>query len=198
MKAETMIKRQTLCDNEWLSLKIMKAPELGIDGYVYSHEERCNGNIVAILPYRFSDKGIEYLLRHEVTPCWHPTDKIISCITGGVDHKLEGKSFYDELYNTIIEEVEQEAGYIITAKRTHYLGISFGTKSTDTIYHLIAVDLTGLEKTGDAKGDGSELEEQAYCEWYDEIGSAQEPFVYMLFYKFNKYFNWASVGLDNG
>jgi len=55
---------KTLCENDWVSL-------LDLNGYVYSHETRCNGVIVAILPYRRTEKGrLQFLLRREITPCW--------------------------------------------------------------------------------------------------------------------------------
>ena len=43
----------TLCDNKLVSLMKIVYPEKGINGYVYSHETRCDGNIISIVPYRF-------------------------------------------------------------------------------------------------------------------------------------------------
>ena len=63
---------ETLYDNKWLSLKQVVKPDVGINGYVFSHASRCNGKIVSILPFRYAinDKGkrtIQFLIRKEIT-----------------------------------------------------------------------------------------------------------------------------------
>lgn len=32
---------ETLHGNEWLSLRVVRKPSAGVNGYVYSHESRC-------------------------------------------------------------------------------------------------------------------------------------------------------------
>ena len=54
-----------LYDNEWLQLKTTD------EGYVYSHESRCNGHIVAMLVTDPSRKD-PILGRYERTPAHHP------------------------------------------------------------------------------------------------------------------------------
>jgi intein/homing endonuclease len=75
---------ETLHANPWLSLKVMRKPDVGVNGYVYSHETRCQGRIVAILPYRDSGGTREYLVKSEMTPCWG-LDQVLSAITGGYE-----------------------------------------------------------------------------------------------------------------
>jgi hypothetical protein len=77
----------------------------------------------------------------------------------------------------------EEAGYEIKRSDLKYLGNSFGTKSSDTVYYLYTVDLTGKQKTLEADGDGSELERMAECYWDDKIDAADDPLVYVLYHK---------------
>ena len=94
---------ETLAENDWLNLQLLKAPAMGIDGYVFSHEERCNGQIVAILPFRRVGKDAwEALLRDEIVPPWGLSSSLCA-ITGGCDHEGE------EPFNVALRELEEEA-----------------------------------------------------------------------------------------
>jgi 8-oxo-dGTP pyrophosphatase MutT (NUDIX family) len=170
------MKIETLKDNKWLSLKNMVDPGNGVNGYVFSHETRCDGKIVSILPYRKVGDKIEFCLRKEVTPCWS-MEQQISSITGGVEN--------NDPVTTAIHEIEEEAGYKVTKNELVSLGTCFGTKSSDTVYHLFTVDLTDKEK-GIASGDGSELEAKAECYWDKTVEKAVDPFVYTNHYKLMK------------
>lgn len=151
------LERKILHDTPWLQLVELRAPDRGIHGYLISHESRCNGKIVAVLPERITQGGYEFLLRHEVCPPWG-LDPTACAITGGMDHEGEGPE------ETAIRELYEEAGYRVTADQLSSLGTCRGTKSTDTLYHLFTVDLTGVEQEK-APGDGSQLEAEAWCEW---------------------------------
>jgi hypothetical protein len=162
---------KTLCDNEWLSLKEMKDPDNGVNGYVYSHETRCKGHIISILPYRQAVGGVEFLLRSEVTPCWG-MEECVSSITGGLEENVE---------DTVLMELKEEGGYSVSKKDLINLGTCFGTKSSDTVYHLFSVDLTDREM-GDASGDGSELEAKAHCFWANRdelVTRGVDPILYI-------------------
>ena len=172
------MKIETLKNNEWLSLKKIVAPEHHVNGYVYSHEERCNGEIVAILPFRYKADMIEYLLRNEVTPCWHLTEPQVSALTGGVED--------DGVILSALRELEEESGYKVSEDELIHLGTCRGTKSCDTIYHLFSVNLTDHER-GEALGDGSSLENyDSYCYWDYDIDEAVDPVVYVLFDRLNR------------
>lgn len=173
-------KIEKLVENPWLELHKMVYPEKDISGYVYSHEKACDGKKVAILPFMYLEGNIFYLLRHEVTPCWHPTKQIISSITGGYEKEkgIEG---------TVIMELKEEAGYTVNKEELIDLGTCRGTKSTDTIYHLYSVDLTN-KKQGMATGDGSELERKAECKWAMELFDCEDPIAFTCYYKLNKVF----------
>ena len=167
----------TLFSNDWVELKEIKNPSEGINGYVYLHESRCDGKIIVLFPFRSKPNGMEYLLRKEVTPCWS-MKQIISSITGGYE-KSKG------IKGTAVMELEEEAGYEITEDDLIGLGTCRGTKSCDTVYHLFAVDLTGKEKTTDAKGDGSELEAKAECVWLKNLDECEDPMAYVACMRLN-------------
>ncbi len=167
----------TLHKTDWVSLRKMVDPENGVNGYDYLHEDRCDGKIVVILPFRTEDYKREYLIRDEITPCWGMKSSI-SSITGGVEH--------DDPRETAVMEINEEAGYEIKKEDLILLDTSRGTKSSDSVYYIYTVDLTGKEKTGDAKGDGSSLEKLATCFWSDTIENAVDPMVYVAYYRINK------------
>ncbi|MEU8334832.1 NUDIX domain-containing protein [Micromonospora tulbaghiae] len=158
---------ETLHDNEWLSLRTVRLPERGINGYVYSHETRCRGRIVAVLPYAQTPAGRRYLVRREVTPCWS-LDPQLSAITGG----YEGGDIEDDA----VREVAEEAGYTITRADLLPLGESYASKSADTVYSLFAVDVTGRVQ-GEAAGDGSRLEAEGSTVWLNagEVCRVRDP-----------------------
>lgn len=148
--------------------------------YYYSHETRCDGELVSILPFRFGHvqgpRGYEYeyLLRKEITPCWS-TMPILSSITGGID---EGSIPID----TAVKELLEESGYSVPKKRMIDLGQCFGTKSSSNTYYLYTVDLTG-ETQNKITGDGSKLESVATCEWvgWSDIIECLDPLVSVSF-----------------
>jgi hypothetical protein len=174
-------KIETLCDNEWLSLKNIVYPERDINGYVFSHEKRCQGKIIVILPFKVEERGmIMYLLRSEVTPCWHIEKPITSSITGGFE-KEKG------LKKTVIMELKEEGGYTVKEEELIELGVCRGTKSCDTVYHLFSVNLT-TKKQREAKGDGSVLEAKAKCFWSLDLEGCEDPLAYVCYYRLNKKF----------
>lgn len=146
---------ETLYDNEWLSLKKVVDPENDINGYVYSHETKCQGQIVVVLPYRYKSLHPEFLVRSEVTPCWS-LQPIKSAVTGG----YEGEDIEEDA----VREMLEETGYTITKAMLEPLGTCYASKSADTVYTLFAVDVTHLEP-GLPTGDGSPLEGLATNEW---------------------------------
>jgi 8-oxo-dGTP pyrophosphatase MutT (NUDIX family) len=178
-------KVETLCDNEWLSLKKMVDPDNGINGCVYSHEERCNGNIIAILPFRTIDvkehnvSELEFLVRREVCPCWDRLRQITCSITGGLE---KGQT----PIQCALNELWEEAGYKVEEKDMIFVGNCFASKSSDTKYHLYIVNLTDKEKEGKAEGDGSSLEAKAECYWSDlsNIQDIWDPIVSTMFARF--------------
>lgn len=152
--------------NQWISLFKMSRPIDKINCYIYSHETRCNGKIVAFVPYRYdtNSKNFQVLLRYEATPCWDYIKQVPSSFTGGVE---EGET----PLQTVIHELREEAGYIIDNTGIISLGQVFGSKSSDTIYFLFGVNLTNLKPEQNLTSE-SELEKTSYNQWvnFNTIG----------------------------
>jgi hypothetical protein len=147
----------TLHEDEWVSLLKMVYPEKGVNGYTFSHETRCDGKIVSIIPFKYDENGdIEWLVRHEFTPCWSTDERKYSSITGGVER--------NDPWSTAVHELKEEAGFTVTVEDLIFLGNSYGTKSSDTLYYYFSIDLTGFEQ-GEITTDGSELEKNAANYW---------------------------------
>jgi len=161
-----------LFHNDWLSL--METD----DGYVYSHETRCNGKIVAILVYEpGADEDIHRVLgRFENTPC-HGDGIALTSITGGVEN--------DDVKGTAIMELKEEAGIIAKPEDLIDLGVVRPTKSTDTEVYLFAVRGDDKE-TVEAKGDGSKGEKGAYCKWVSplEAVNCKDPLVPTMIFRY--------------
>ena len=171
------MKDEVVMENPWLELRQVKDPERGIEGYVYSREVRCMGVIAAILPYRVVRPGhMVVMLRSEVTPCWDVVIPQISSITGGYETDR------GDVADAALLELKEESGFEVEKPAMIPLGTCRGTKSTDTMYCLFAVDLTSRE-CGVARGDGSGLESQAYCFWTSQIDMAVDSLVYVLYHR---------------
>jgi 8-oxo-dGTP pyrophosphatase MutT (NUDIX family) len=175
------MERKVLHETKWLTLLELKDPENGVDGYICTHSGWTNGQGIAVLPYRYHMAGgeIEYLLRQEVTPCWS-MEPSLSSITGGMDKDGEPP------WECAVRELKEEGGYLCEYPgRWNDLGSVMSNKSSTTLVHLFAVDLTGLEFTG-AEGDGTVLEAKAWCEWRTDPEAAVDPLVGSLVLKFEK------------
>lgn len=164
---------EVLCDNEWLALHVIRDPGAGIDGYIYSHETRCKGRIIAVLPYPDRPEGRRYLVKSEVTPCWS-LEPELSAMTGG----YEGGDPEDDA----VREMLEETGHAIDRGDLIPIGESFASKSSDTVYSLYGVDLTGREP-GEALGDGSRLEAESTTAWLTsaELAKVGDPQVAVMF-----------------
>jgi 8-oxo-dGTP pyrophosphatase MutT (NUDIX family) len=140
------------------------------DGYTYVHEIRCEGQIVALLPFRckMDKSGLEYLARREVCPA-HGREPELYSITGGKEAELT-------LEATACRELLEEGGFTITRNELIPLGIVKPSKAMDTLASLFAVDVTGKEQT-EPQGDGSYFEQGSSVEWvgYEEGVSIEDP-----------------------
>jgi 8-oxo-dGTP pyrophosphatase MutT (NUDIX family) len=159
--------------NEWLELREMETPS---GPYTYSREVRCNGKIISILPYRRVGRDAwEIGVRQEITPCWG-SERSLSSVTGGVD---EG----EEPNQAAKRELFEETGYDVDISKIENLGTIRGTKSSDTMYYLFAVDLTDAEEPSEPKGDGTERD-LAPLKWmYINKGNISDPMVYVCYQK---------------
>lgn len=164
-----------LFKNKWLSLKKIT---FGDSSYVFAHESRCDGKIIAVLPFRYESNGdVSFLLRKEIVPCWGEEFKLsIVSITGGVEDSIE---------STVVHELKEEAGIEIKESDLISLGTCRGTKSIDTVYYLFGVNVTESEFSKHS-GDGSYLESIASCFWSKNIDDAIDPILYVMFHRLTK------------
>lgn len=126
------------------------------EGYYFLHENRCDGKIVSLLPFRQRQRGLEYLARVEVCPAHGLTPEVCG-ITGGVD---PGTSVVE----TARHELLEEAGYRVELAELIDLGQVYPSKSADTVAYLFGVDVT--DRTAEtATGDGSRWEQGSSVLW---------------------------------
>lgn len=178
MDIETQVKNkggsvQYIAGNKWLCLKEMKVPKIGISGYTFIHNVHSAGHCVAILPF-VEDAGGRFLLREEIVPPWGLTPSRCS-ITGAWDDQTESFS------ETASRELYEESGYKANPGGLISLGTCRGTKATDTIFHLYAINVAGLDLS-DAPGDGSPLETKASTVWCkpEEAVQCADPLVALM------------------
>lgn len=128
--------------------------------YMYSHGTP-TGMGVAVLPFRVTNGTMQVLLRIEHCPAHTSSDKGVYAITG----KLESENDYP--HRAARRELEEEAGYLT---ESFYMlpKVIYPDKQTFNAIFGFLVDLTGV-KRGKALTDGTDLEQDAYCEWFDII-----------------------------
>lgn len=138
------------------------------NGYSFSREVRCNGTIISILPFRTRGDKVEYLARLEVCPAHGPELEKCS-ITGGVEADIS-------IEETALQELWEEAGYVVDADDLISLGQVRPSKSSDTTVHLFAIDVTKKTRST-PPGDGSHFESNATVEWmnYDQGIQISDP-----------------------
>jgi ADP-ribose pyrophosphatase YjhB (NUDIX family) len=167
-----IIQDRYLYKTKWLSLKEMQGPT---GPYVYSHEDRCNGHIVVVLPFRNAgDGGVEILARKEFTPPWGANALFLSSITGGVDAGEDSAA-------AAIRELQEETGYVVPIGNIISLGTCHGVKSCDTIYSIYAVDVTGLPGSGNTDAAQDLNEQMSKNVWMPpfNVVKAADPLLYV-------------------
>jgi len=157
---------EVLFQDKWMALKRKTVD--GMPPITYMCETRCEGVIVAILPFRYNSGCKEFLTRFEYITAWSLTRTLCS-ITGGLEKSKTP-------FETVCIELEEESGYGNVSHLIESLGTCYGMKSSDTIYHLYSVNLTGAIPTStDTVGDGSEWEKHGFCKWVDSTEVYKSP-----------------------
>lgn len=156
--------RKQLYSNPWVSLYESSDPERGVPGFVFSHETRCEGRIVAVLPYLRLGPRPTVLLHVENNPAWgwSPTP---ASVTGGQESDVAAED--------AAREVREETGYQVNAGDLTSLGTCRGGKSVDTVYSLFAVNLYNVQE-GEVDAD-SVLESTEHPAWFDWDKALQSP-----------------------
>lgn len=150
--------RYGLPSNKWLELRAAEPRDETESDYFFVHESRCGGHIVAVLPYRRrtghgGETELEFGMRHEVTPAWGERHQY-SALTGGCEPDEPPRE-------TAARELYEEAGFELDPEYLRFLGRCRGTKSSDTIYHLYAADVTGMQYSP-PQGDGTKHDSEGY------------------------------------
>ena len=162
-----------LFDSPFLQLRSIEDKEKGIRPYFYKHVKLYDGQVVAVLPYRYPNYPLsfnkEFLLINEMRPCWDINNLTPASLTGGIE---KGSTPGE----TAKKELKEEAGYI--AENISYLGTTYTAKASDTICHLFAVDVTDLTPE-EIKGDGTGLESMSKPIWvgFKEVLACQDPLI---------------------
>lgn len=126
------------------------------DGWYHFARNTTSGGGVYVLVWR-QNVAKPVLGRYEVCPAHGDIEPTLTSLTGGVNIQ------HDPM-DVAVQEVFEEAGYIVSRNQMIDLGKVQLTKFTDAIGHLYAVDVTGLERV-DAPGDGTQGEVGSYCHW---------------------------------
>lgn len=152
---------KTLHHTKWLELREK-------DGYVYMHSPWCNGQAVAILPWRYVSTIVDgdvkrerqFLVVRENRPC-HGTEDIYS-VTGGCDKDGEAP------LATAAREVMEETGYLVSLHDVVELGTTRDCKASDMLLHLFSVEITNETAFQEPIKDGSGIEAAATAVWVSE------------------------------
>lgn len=173
------IKDEVIFDNDWITLNKKTMPH-STTGYIYSHEKRCDGKIVAVLLYKRTGKdGWQFGVRNEVVPCWNENKSLCS-LTGGIEKDQTPEE-------CAIMEIKEEAGYDVTKEELENLGTCVGTKSTDTTYYLFACDV-GNKEVGKATGDGAYYDDDGDIKWmYYDKTKINDPILCTMILRFGYY-----------
>jgi hypothetical protein len=136
------------------------------DGYTFSREVRFHGTIMVILPFRTIPDAsrVEFLARRESCPAHGPDLEYCSLIVG-----LEPGQ---PLAETACLQLLTEAGYRTQASELIDLGVARPSKSTDTVAHLFAVEVTGKTPTPPT-GEDSKMATGTPVEWVNAARGLQ-------------------------
>lgn len=151
---------EILYADKWMELKKRNG------WYTFAHNTHGDG--VAVLGFRKTSEGVQYLLRMEHTPC-HGEGLRRTSLTGTIEHGLSA-------IQTAVKELLEESGYTASESEMIPMGWVFPSKFSDYKQNLFAVDLTGKTQ-GPIEGDGTNGEKGAYVVWVSlmEALEANDP-----------------------
>ena len=137
---------KVLYENKWLSL-------CEVDGYVYSHESRSNGRLVAILVIDSKKHPGQVYGRFEACPA-HFDGRQLTSITGGVEK--------DDPMATAIMELEEEGSVKVKEHLEIDPNVEFGI-SLDGCIHVEKITSKVIEKfIRDFNEDTLQLDDTLY------------------------------------
>ena len=167
---------KTVAKSPFNSLQQLKHGLGEDDTYWFLHEDRCDGHVVAVVPFRQvdgEDLDYEYLLLPQVTQCWTLENPVYSSFTGGVDAG-------EDPVTAAVREFGEESGYQASIEKFIPLGTCYASKSSSTLYHLFSVDLTNKEPA--YAFDQAEVDEGITRppEWLPVPTVAEDAIVYVI------------------
>jgi 8-oxo-dGTP pyrophosphatase MutT (NUDIX family) len=139
-----------ITDNKFINIKEVYDPENHCNGYQFA--ERKGVDSIAFVGYNAKDN--KFLLNLEFTP---PIGQFLLRAFGGSFDKSKSR---DEI---VIEEVREEAGYIVTEEQIYPLGYAFVSTQMNQYCYLYLVELTFI-KDGERSPENS-LEAMAQPTW---------------------------------
>lgn len=139
---------EILFGNNWMELKKR-------DGW-FTFAHNTHGDGVAVLGYRHTTDGLQYLLRVEHTPPHGPGFRRTS-LTGTIEHGLTP-------LQTAVKELLEESGYTAAESEMRPYGWVHPSKFSDYKQYIYAVCLDGKIQ-GPIEGDGSDGEKGASVVW---------------------------------
>ena len=169
------IEDRVVYQDKYLAIK-ERTTDLNPDNpHTYLFEQRCNGKLIVVLPFRRNEKGeLEFLVRKERVIVWNPEEDVTESITGGVED--------DDPDKTVVMELEEEAGYVMPFVKFIPVGVTKIAKHADTDVYMYAIDLTNIERKQDY-GDGSDAEKRAFSYWASNIGEVESTIIYKILYR---------------
>lgn len=167
---------KVLYAGEWL--KVIER-----DGWYHFSQFTDSGGVVYILVYDLT-RPKPILGRYEVCPAHGDVEPTLTSITGGINIKRRP-------IDVAVEEIHEEAGYVVAADQITDLGKVMIVKWSDNIAHLYSINAAGL-KRGKAPGDGSQGEIGSYCDWISlkEAMNCKCPVFSTLLVRSGKFERW--------
>jgi 8-oxo-dGTP pyrophosphatase MutT (NUDIX family) len=140
-----------LTDNKFLNLKEVRDPENNVNGYQFA--ERLGKDSVAFILW--DNDSEQFLLNKEYKP---PIDSMMLGSFGG---SIDKDKF---LVDIVIDEVREEAGFIVEAKDVKYVGRFFVSTQMNQYCHLYIVFVDKNKQV--EREPENEIEKIATVSWH--------------------------------
>ncbi|MCT4469741.1 NUDIX hydrolase [Mycoplasma sp. HS2188] len=151
-----MNKNEKLFSNEWMS--VYKSQK----GFTYC--QRKSVDSIAALLYRHNGDQYEFMIHYQPLPEIKEKISWDQCYPSPVTGSIEENQLPIEC---CINEINEEAGYKITAKNIVSSSVAIATTQMNEKVFNFLVDVSGL-KQGKITTDGSVFESVSYNKWYSQ------------------------------
>lgn len=151
-----------------------KYTSLGLKNRFYWVQSNSGGQVVAVLPYRFNNNILEYILVKELRPPWGK-ELTTQSLTGDCDKLFDKR-------NNATRELKEETGYDVFPSELIDLGECRASKLSDSVVYTYAVDLTG-KKPGKTYLEGYEKFIETVWLKEEELYEIQDPLFFLLYFR---------------